>query len=140
MISHIQELFRYIQVYSEPCVILAYLEPWYLQNPDIFKIRSILRTLAYSQPWYIQNTGIFRTLRYSKSKPCSERCQTSMMKCFAKVVRGYNYFHNYNYFHSKLAALSHEINIMIFFNTDIIFTLHVVIYVKTMAREGRGTD
>ena len=56
-----------IQVYSKPCVTLAYSEPWYILNPDIFKIRNILRTLVYSEPWYIQNppryvqkSGIFK--------------------------------------------------------------------------------
>ena len=38
-----------IQAYSKPCITLAYLEPWYIQNPDIFKIRNIFRTLAYSK-------------------------------------------------------------------------------------------
>ena len=42
-----------IQPYSEPCVTLTQLEPWYIQNPDLF------RTLAYSQAWYIQN-AIFK--------------------------------------------------------------------------------
>ena len=43
---------------------LGYLEPWYIQNPDIFKTRSTFRTLAYSQSWYIQNLGIFKPLAY----------------------------------------------------------------------------
>ena len=42
-----------IQAYSKPCVILTYLEPWYIQNPNIFKIRNIFRTLVDSEPWYI---------------------------------------------------------------------------------------
>ena len=42
-----------IQAYSKPCVNLAYLEPWYFQNPDIFQNRNIFRTLAYSERWYI---------------------------------------------------------------------------------------
>ena len=42
-----------IQAYSKPCVILTYLEPWYIQNPNIFKIRNIFRTLVDSDPWYI---------------------------------------------------------------------------------------
>ena len=42
-----------IQTYSKPCVILTYLEHWYIQNPNIFKIRNIFRTLVYSEPWYI---------------------------------------------------------------------------------------
>ena len=55
IIRYIQELFRFIQTFAEPCVTLTYLEPWYIQNPDIFRTRSIFRTLGSSQPWYIQN-------------------------------------------------------------------------------------
>ena len=36
-----------IQAYSEPCVTLAYLKLWYIQNPDILRTRSIFRTPAY---------------------------------------------------------------------------------------------
>ena len=43
-----------IQAYSKPCVTLAYLEPWYIQNSNIF------RTLVYSETRYIQNSGIFK--------------------------------------------------------------------------------
>ena len=46
--------FRYNQAYPgiilaylKECVTLAYLEPWYIQNPDIFRTKSIFRTLAY---------------------------------------------------------------------------------------------
>ena len=81
-----------IQAYSKPCVTLAYLQPWYIQNPDIFRTISIFRTLAYSPAWYIQNHRIFRTLAYSKSEPYSEPCQTSTMKCFVKTVNGYHFF------------------------------------------------
>ena len=42
-----------IQAYSKLCVTLAYLEPWYIQNPDIQNQK------------HIQNSGIFRTLAYS---------------------------------------------------------------------------
>ena len=54
-----------------------YSEPWYIQNPGIFRTRSIFRTLvyleleAYSEPWYIQNS----------------RCQTSTMEHLAKIVQ-----------------------------------------------------
>ena len=41
------------RVYSEP---KTYSEPWYIQNPGIF------RNVVYSEPWYIQKPGIFRTL------------------------------------------------------------------------------
>ena len=49
-----------IQAYSIPCATLAYLEPWYIQNPDIFQIRNISRSLVYSERQSIQNSGIFK--------------------------------------------------------------------------------
>ena len=72
------------------------------QNPDIFRTRSIFRTLAYSQRWYNQNPVIFRTLAYSKSEAYSEPCQTSTMKRFAKIVNGYNHFHKLQLFSQSL--------------------------------------
>ena len=48
IIRHIQELFRHILAYSKPCVTLAYLEPD-IQNPEIFRTRSIFRALVYSE-------------------------------------------------------------------------------------------
>ena len=68
IIRHIQELFRHIQAYLEPCLTLTYLKLWYILNPNILRARSIFRTPAYSQRYYVQNTdilkirGIFRTL------------------------------------------------------------------------------
>ena len=92
---------------SVTCETLAYLDSWYIQNPDIFRTRSIFRIVAYSQHWYIQNPGIFRTLAYSKSEAYSEPCQTSTMKPFAKIVNGYNYFHELKLFSQyELAAIS----------------------------------
>ena len=91
--------FRHIQAYSEPCVALTHLKPWYIQNPNrgifktIYRTRSIFRTLAYSQLWYIHIPCTFRMLAYSKSEAYSEPCQTPTMKRFLKVVNGYNYFH-----------------------------------------------
>ena len=52
---HIQELFKHIQAYAKPCVTLAYLEPRYIQNPDLFRSRNIFRALVYSQPGIIRN-------------------------------------------------------------------------------------
>ena len=104
-IRHTQELFRSIQSYSKPCVTLVYSEPWYINNPEIFGTRSIFRTLGYSELWYIQNSRIFRKLA---SEACSEPCQTSTMKRFAKIVNGYKYFCSM----SLPSSLLHEINIM----------------------------
>ena len=67
-------IFTHIQTYSELCVTLAYSE-----------------SEAYSEPWYIQNPDIFRTLVYSKP------CQTSTMERFAKIVEGYHYSRNINF-------------------------------------------
>ena len=63
-ITDIQELFRYIQAYSKPCVTLTCLERWYIWNPGTFRIRSIFRIVVYSKPWHIQNPGVFTTLVY----------------------------------------------------------------------------
>ena len=62
IIRHIQELFRYIQAYLEPCITLTYLKLWYIENTDIFTTRSIFTTLVYSEPRYIQNAGILKIL------------------------------------------------------------------------------
>ena len=79
---HNQAYPRIILAYPKPYVTLLSIELWYIQNPDIFKIRSIFTTLVYpekhiqtlsisraltytkletySKPWYIQNTEIFK--------------------------------------------------------------------------------
>ena len=36
------DTFRHNQEDPKPCVNLAYSEPWYTQNADIFKTRNIL--------------------------------------------------------------------------------------------------
>ena len=46
---HNQEYPGTMQAYSEPFLTVVYLEPCYIQNPDIF------RTPVYSERWYIQN-------------------------------------------------------------------------------------
>ena len=38
-----------IHAYSKPYVTLEYLESLYIPNHDIFRTRSIFKTLAYSQ-------------------------------------------------------------------------------------------
>ena len=80
---HLRSLTRFwiCLSYLEPCVILAYHEPCYIQNHGIFRTHDILKTpskhiLAYSERWvtlacwepcyihnfaHIQNFGVFRT-------------------------------------------------------------------------------
>ena len=62
---HNQAYLGIFQAYSKPCVTLSYLESWYIQNPNIFKVRNIFRTLIYLEPQYIQNSGIFKSKAYS---------------------------------------------------------------------------
>ena len=76
--------FRHSQAYSKFYVNLACSEPWYIQNPDIFKTRNIFQTLVYSEPRYIENSGIFKTQGLFRHL----RCQTSAMKGFVKTVNG----------------------------------------------------
>ena len=79
----------YIQAYSEPSVILAYAEPWYIQNPGIYRYRGIFKTLVYQKPdilrtvvyseprdiqnpRHFQNHGILRDLTHSKPQYIQE--------------------------------------------------------------------
>ena len=102
--------FRYNQVYPgiiqahlKPFVTLAYLEPWYIQKPGVFKIRNIFRTLVYSELRYIQSSGIFKIQSLFRHL----RCQTSTMKRFVKTVSG-KQFRSI----SLPRSLLHEINII----------------------------
>ena len=109
-----------IQEYSKPCVILAYSELCYIQNPGIFKTRDISRTLTYPKVWhiqnrrYIQNPGLFRTLRYSEREVCSEPCQTSAIERFEKQLTAIFSFASYNHFRniSFPCPLVHEIHMI----------------------------
>ena len=56
ILKHIQELSRDIQTHSEACLTLLYSEPLHIQNPRIFRIRAISRTLIYSGPPRILTT------------------------------------------------------------------------------------
>ena len=132
IIRHIQELFRHIQAYSEPCISLAqnhntsrtltYLFQKHIQNPGIFT------TLIYSEPWYIENAGIF------KIRGILITLSTSTMKRFAKVVNGYKICITYNYFRSisLLRSLLQGLSIMTFLNTGLISTPVVLIPCKRL--------
>ena len=58
IIRHIEELFRHIPAYFEPCVTLTLLEPQYIQTYS--------ETDTYSELQHIHKTGIFSTPVYSK--------------------------------------------------------------------------
>ena len=75
----------------------------YTQNPNIFRTRGIFRILAYSEPPYIQNAGIYKI----RGIFCQTFCQTSTIKCFEKIVNGYNHFRKLWFISQyKLAAFS----------------------------------
>ena len=57
--------FRHNQAYSKSCVNLAYSQPWYIQNPDIFKTRNIFRTPLYLNCGIFKTKAYFRHLRWS---------------------------------------------------------------------------
>ena len=70
--KHDQANPRTILAYSKPCLTLAYLETWYIQSPDTFKIRNMFRTLVYSvrtsvysELWHIQNPRLIQTYTMS---------------------------------------------------------------------------
>ena len=117
---HNQTYSGIIQAYFEPCVTPAYSEPWYIQNPGIFKTRDIFRTLVYPKLWHIgnqrliQNPGLFKTLGYSEPVAYSEPCQISAMECFEKQLTAIIIFASYNYFRniSFSCPLVHEIKMI----------------------------
>ena len=81
-------------------------------------------TLAYSKPWYIQNRGIFRTRRMFRI------LSNTYVGVFCENSWDYNYFR-----HPSSRSLLYEINIMIFFNTGLIFTSEVFILYKILWRQ-----
>ena len=52
---HNQTYPEIIQAYLEPCLTLTYLKLWYIQNPNMFRTRSIFRITLFSERWHIQN-------------------------------------------------------------------------------------
>ena len=80
------DIFTYIVAYLEPCVTLAYSEPYHIQNPGIFRTRDIFWTLSshilaylersvtlsFWEPCDIENLAIFRILTCLKTEAYSE--------------------------------------------------------------------
>ena len=99
---HIQEVSRDITAHSEACVTPVYSEPWYIQNPGIFRTMTYAETwniqnpditLVPWEPWYIQNHGmfiiraIFRTLEYSESQAYWQPCETYAIERFTNIMK-----------------------------------------------------
>ena len=55
--------------------------PWYIQNPSIFRI------LIFTEPWHLENQK-----HIQNPKHIQNTVQASIMECFAKIVNGCNYF------------------------------------------------
>ena len=76
------DTFSHIVAYLKPCAILAYSEPFHIQNPGIFRSQDIFRvqsrhilaysvgcvTLAFWKTCFIQNFAIFRISALRNSK------------------------------------------------------------------------
>ena len=77
---HIYAYSGVTQAYSEPCVALAYSELWYIQNPGISK------TLHIQNQRHIQNPEIFRTR--SILRTLSNIYDGALWE----TANGYNYF------------------------------------------------
>ena len=90
---------------------VAYLEPFYIQNPGIFRAQDIFRTLsshilaylkhyvtlAYWEPCHIQNLAIFRNLAYLGPEAYSESCLYRHIQAYSGI-----YFHfDFTYFSRK---------------------------------------
>ena len=84
--------FRHNQAYSKPCVNLAYSEPWYIQNPDIFKTINIFRILVYSEPRCTENSGTFKTQGLFRHLRWSVLWKQLTENSFAILARGIFYF------------------------------------------------
>ena len=132
IIRHIQTYSGIIQMYSEPCVTLAYSELWRIQNPGIFKTRGIQnsgisKTLAHSEPetysesWPIQNPEIFRTGGILRT------LSNIYDGVLWKTANGYNTFASSQY---QLCMYSSSWNKYDFLNAGIISTPEVFIPCK----------
>ena len=70
--------------YSQPCVTLAYLEPWHIQNSRLIQntakhlSQKILFKTLYN-PDIFRTLSIIRTLVYFEIKAYSEHCRISKM-------------------------------------------------------------
>ena len=86
------DILSHVVTYLETCLTLTYLEPCHFQNPSMFRIRDIFRTLPYFGIFgTLCNARMLRTLPYLElchiqnfvyigSVVNSKLCQTSKMK------------------------------------------------------------
>ena len=80
------DIFRHAVAYLEPCLTLGHSEPFHIQNPGIFRVQDIFRTLsryilayleccvtlAYWEPCHIQDFVVFRIWAYLGPQAYSE--------------------------------------------------------------------
>ena len=110
---------------------MAYPQPWYIQNQKDIQNPDIFATLVYSEPCYIQQAGIFKIRGIFRTL---SNIYNEALIINGWMVNGCIYFCSI----SLSRSLPHEINIMNFFNTGLIFTLEVVILCRKL-RRARGS-
>ena len=93
-------MFSDIVAYVEACITLAYSEPCHIQNPGIFRIQDLFRTLprhilAYSkrcvtlacwEPCHIPNFPILRILACLGPKEYSEPCVFRHIQAYSIMI------------------------------------------------------
>ena len=102
----------YEEFYSEPCVTLAYLKPWHIQNPRHIHntVKHLLWNILFKT---LRNFGIFRTLVYSqlwymlKSKHIQRPAKYLRWSILLKTLCNYSKFRRPIY--SKLSLIQNPI-------------------------------
>ena len=122
----------YLRIFRTLCSLgifrtVAYPQPWYIQNQKDIQNPDIFATLVYSEPRYIQQAGIFEIWGIFRTL---SNIYNEALIVNGWMVNGCNYFCGI----SLSRSLLHEVNIMNFFNTGLIFTLEVVILCKKLWR------
>ena len=102
----------YEEFYSEPCVTLAYLKPWHIQNPRHIHntVKHLLWNILFKT---LCNLGIFRTLVYPqlwyilKSKHIQSPAKYLRWSILLKTLCNYSKFRRPIY--SKLSLIQNPI-------------------------------
>ena len=97
-----------IQAYCKPYVILRKFktslviltnsELWYIHNPDIFKTRSIFRTLVYPKVWHIQNKRHIQKPELFRTESILGTLLNIYDGALWEIVNGYHYFCKLDFF------------------------------------------
>ena len=100
IITPYSDIFSHLVAYLEPCVSLAYSEPCYIQNSDIFRTQDIFRTLSRDIPAYsprgvtlgywehrhIQDFAMLRILTYLRPEAYTESCLYRNIQAYPVMI------------------------------------------------------